>query len=103
MRARLPYALGARGEETHESRRGDDRRDEGHENAYAEDLLRKVSARKAEARDYERDLAARNHPGADPEATEHVEAAAHRRHHAAQDLGRHGEQGVDAAEDEDRL
>ena len=76
---RVAHALRLRGEEAHERRGRDDRRDERHEDADAEYLLGEVAAREAEAGDYEGDLAAGHHAGANPEPAQDVEPAEHRR------------------------
>ena len=100
---RVAHALRLRREERDERGRRDERRDERHHDADAEDLLRQVPGREADSRDDQGHLAARHHARADPQAAEHVEAAAERGHHAAEDLRGDGERGVDRAEDENRL
>ncbi len=92
-----------REEEPHEGRRRHHRRDERHENADSEDLLRKIAVGETETGDDEGHFAARHHAGADADRAEQIEPAEQRGKRAADDLGQNGEGRVDETEVEDRL
>ena len=90
-------------EKPHKHGRSDNRGDERHHDADAEDLLREVAVGKTETGNDESNLSARNHAGTDSKASKEIESAEKRRNRASCDFGEDGKRGIDCAKVENRL